>query len=367
LTDIERRIAESVSKTHPQLAPLVILEIVSVLARWGLIVFGPKASGKSTSQNALVRNMRGIEFFRCDAGFSPAYIKEQNAEHVFEEKSLVVIVDDLTTWFVTSAATTSFQFISQLQYAKSYFGRIRQHPTIERADVATLAAGTVWCCARAVEYGVWDSHVSDRFLRIYLMYYDFPRGEDDLPKFCSEPPFVDCKFTPVPWEEMEWKVSPEKMKRVIAMLRSQLTEPRSVEFGKRMLTAHAWFCGRKEVLDSDADWFLLYTPWIVPEKHFIVKVLQLIHGAWQSKALVYSDVYAELLFWCSKSMVTDDDLQKNTKYPLEMTKRRLMELIQYGFVKEDNGKYFVSDYLGAQLRNLHKTFLGNFYKEVQNA
>jgi hypothetical protein len=337
MSDVEKEICEKVERTHPQMFPAIDFALVLTLARLGLIQLGPKGLGKSTAQNALVDSVKGIEWIRADPGFTPAYVgnEESGLLDVLATRPVEVVIDDLTAFFTSSTTLTSFQFISQLSYAKSWFGRVRGQPVIPHTDFSALSAGTYWCCARAVELGIWDSHVVDRFIRLYPIYYKHPLDINDFVTAQKGNPKFDFDYVPVPYNSMGWAVSFDMEKRCIEMLRHQVTERRAVIYTRDILMAHAWLCGREYVTDDDAKWLLLYHPWIVIESLFIHKKVVDVSGVKQSAGLVYSDVPAEILFWIAFRKTTPEDLKRITRYKQAEVNEVVLSLQRMGLIQRD--------------------------------
>lgn len=365
MSDVEKEICEKVEHTHPQSFPLIDFLLVMLHARTpGVIQFGVKGIGKSASQNCIAESVKGVEFIRADPGFTPAYVGNPDTGmlEILTTRPVTLLIDDLTSFFSSTTTLVSFQFISQLQYAKSWFGRVKGQPVIEKTDLNVFAAGTYWCGAQAVSLGIWDSHVVDRFIRLYPIYYHHPLDINGYVYSNPVPARFKFDYVPVPFRKLGWSVSAEYERKCVEMLKTQFTERRAVMYMRDILESHAWVCGREYVTDDDAKWLLLYYPWIAIESVFTYK--KILPDRFQSSGLIYSDVPAEILFWVGFREMRREDLYMITRYRFEVIDTVLRKLREIGLVDEECGYWSLAGKLKESIETLYRSLGGEMYVEM---
>lgn len=214
---------------------------------------------------------------------------------------------------------------------------------LQHVDLGVLASGTYWCAAQAVTMGIWSSHVSDRFIRLYPVYYRHPV---DFNQFCvshENPPKFQYSYVPHNVNKMGWVVDIDLEKKCIELLMNQVTERRAVLYTKNILAAHAAMCGRDIVTDDDAKWLLLFSPFIRTEPLFSVRKIVRYGKLYQSEGIIYSDVIPEVLFWVGFRPGKISDYCKYSHFPKTVVQDVLNYLKRLGFVTEKDG---VWDYAG---------------------
>lgn len=354
LLPVEKEIVLSINKTHPQLGGLVLFEmVVSTLRKLGVIVIGATGTGKSTAGRAIAENVKGITFFRCDGGFTPAKIKKEGLEEFLDRA--ILYADDITTFLANSTSVESFLTISQLIEAQCYYGGNIAQPIIEHADISFIGCATPWVISELISMGVWNSHIKERFVRIYWQYYKFPTDERGLPVTKPFLPKFDYTYKDVN-RNLEWNVSAKKEKAVINMLEAQFSENRASNYARGLMYAHATLNNKNVVDDTDADFLLCYKPFIEIEKYWLYKPKIITHGVLQSGNLLYSDVFPEIISLCSFRPMTFEELRTKTNYGIGTLSSCLDFLEKEKFIKKVDDKYEITGKFAEEVSSFHEIF-----------
>lgn len=372
ISEAELKIADAVENTHPQLTPLVVFTHVVVLAReMGLLIIAPKGTGKSTIIYALHNALRGITKIRLDGGFTPGYLGAEEGEEdrlALESGPCILTMDDITTMIITSVSSSSLQMLSQLTSHHFYEGKARGHPTLRNVDIVFIGAGTPEAITEVVRNGLFQSHVSDRFLRYYTTYLDFPKDASTGFYLFRKgvPKIPEVEYRPVPWDEMEWRVPNNEFARAVRVLRSQMLEARALNKTRRLLAAHAWFCGRTEVTANDARWLQTYNPCISIEQDFMHRpVVEDEEGfPYSSGGLRFASIYPEVIFYCAMSPQTARELHRDTRYSEETLYRVLEQLTEAEWLEKQGNRWTITGQFRAELHRLYATYRGEIGKQV---
>jgi hypothetical protein len=355
LTDVEKEIVETVNRTHPQLGGLVLWDLVVAFARKGTMKVAVKGTGKSTSQKAVAKGIKGINVIEADGGLTPARIQQLEMEGVLE--NALIVIDDVTTLFTSAVGELTMEFIGQLLEQKAWYGMVRNQPIIVRANVSALMAGTPWCARVLIKTGLFDSHVSDRIIRLYWCYKNLPEfGEDKRRVTKSYYPKVEVEFRE---EELPYNVSAEWENRCVDMLSSQFTVNRAVNAVRKLLNAHAVLCNKKVVDDNDAMWLYCYKPFIKIEEMFTFRPAVYESGVLVSGPLVYCDIYPSILGLCSYSPRTPDEIKRVTRFDIVLVNDILHQLVDAGWLQYYDGKFYTVGKWNDELERFHKLFGGD--------
>jgi len=319
--DNELDIAKTVEKTHPQMAPLVILEQSVALAwKMGFLVAQPKGMGKSCSLEALEDSPLEFDNKMWADSLTPSGARKSVgesdkapsfAEELSHSKSHIFI-DDLSSLMGREAGGNTFRFLSQLIYKETWEDHSLMDVKVENAEMVVFVAGTPLTVNELVRRDVWQSHVKDRFLRAHWLYFERPNlfeqsfGGRDYPKI----PKVDMELGDVKWTvDKKWK------NRVRDLIQEQTSYTRANLFTEKALTGHAKLCNRKAVTNADAKWFLHYRPVIEPENIFTIRPRSG-EGSLSASSLRFMNLFPEVLAYISlgygrMKQLTDKENCKN--------------------------------------------------------
>jgi len=350
----EKRIVDAVNKTHPQLSPVVDFALSTTLGwKLGLILCATKSFGKSTVLNA-VSNIVPYQVVKIDDA-TPAGLKALGLDELLSNNKTLLITDDLATICASGTNYLEEQFLvttSQLIYAGGYRGGTSRRARINNAEIVALIASTPITLETVMRTRVWDANVSERFVRLYPMYYN------RVPKVTEEAPSLPMN-NHFP-EELKWKVSDEKFKKVYLMLRRQFTPNRADLIARKLLTGHARLCRRIVVKDEDAEWLSLYEPFIAVERNFL-KRDYVSSGGWiRTSPLLFNHVLNVVLFWISLCPQTLSSLVINTSYQTKLLKlvlKRFKEEKWVDEIKKGNKIYYtIGGKFREKLLNLYSAF-----------
>lgn len=352
LTDVEKDIIDRVNRSHPQLGGMVLWDLVFATSRRiGTMKIACMGSGKSTSQRALKVGLKGIDIIPADGGLTPARIAELKMEDRF--KRALVIIDDVTTLFVTQTGETTIELIGHLLEQGAWYGMSKQHPIIKDADIGCLMAGTPWALKVLVSTGLFRSHIKDRILRLYWFYHNFREYDDKGYRVTkSSPPNIEIEYKEM--KDIPYDVSAEWENRCIDMLENQFSPNRATNAVRRLLRAHATVCGKDAVDDDDARWLYMYKPMITIESKFLFQPLSLEYGITTTGPLVYADIYPTILTWLSYKPSSIVDICKKLNLSAYLADEAISHLRDAGYIEEIENKYYLTGSLSQELEKFHE-------------
>lgn len=324
----EKAIVDKINKTHKQLSPIAIFMLSASLGwKIGLFIITTRDYGKSILLKTIAR-MSPYSVVKI-ASATPAGFKYKHYDELLSNNKSLVITDDIATVCVGGHYIIEeyLVFLSQLIFDEAYDGGTTRQASIENAKVVVLAATTPGTFEGVMRSPSWQESCCERFYRIYPFYLNNPHETIE-----KEPNIPLHNHFP---ERLDWKVSKEKFKEVYKMLRQQLSPHRADLTGRKLLTGHARVRRDDEVTDKDADWFMLYRPFITIERHWVTRQYQVRKEYIATSPPLFNQVLPEILYWCSLYPQDLSSLYMNTQgYPKHLLQAVLSRFIKRKWIAE---------------------------------
>jgi len=329
----EQELLASIEKTHPQLTPLIEFEMCVILGRKaGLLHIAPKASGKTTSCRAVSK------YFRC----SELDKVSKNLNKISGKKVSLVFHDLANT--LTKDEEGSLEIISPLIYDESIEAG-KYH--IKNVDLAVIAAGPPNILRMLMREELWDNQMSDRFLRLYWMYWD---KSEVITTSLPEIPKLD--FTT---KIKGMDVDKELFESCVSLLEYQLTHERAYLVTNSLLRGHAMLCGRDVIRDVDCSYILTYTPFIRVENYFNLRQIEDKRLGWGGITPVTS--FIEVLYAVTKKKeITMGELKKSIKGVSSIHLRNVLKQLEPAGIRWDDKSVTIEGRLRAELEQVYTTF-----------
>lgn len=354
LNEYEREFVSACNRSHPLIGGLIWFNlIVAHIRKMGIINVMPTGMGKSTSTRAIQKNVRDINFIRVDGSYTPARVKRDEMEKELEKA--IIVIDDAETMCETTTAMETFIFLAQLMESGMFKGYSLALPTIQKADIGILANSTYNAIGRFIKEGIFHSHIKERFIRFYYMYYKQLTDKDGLPltkTYLPEFNFVYKELKP-----LANKVSTDLLKKCIEMFETQFTINRANNYVNYLLNSHANLCNKECIDDDDAMWLLLHKPFITLEQNFMVRPVINVDGIPIAYGSLFGNVYGEILSWISYRPCNVELLRNRTSIGRETLSKVLRQLKEANYIEENRGGiYNLSGTFKEDIEKYHNIF-----------
>jgi len=256
-TDIELKLVECFDEANlPELAPHFIYIASCMLGGVSNMLVAPPASGKTKIMKCL-KNVMNVK--ECDRVKDIAGLKnviQNNSDNY-------LVFDDLTNIVFTSQTDTPSMLFTALSSI------IQQHTFVDpetntefkNVNLALVGGCTHQALEKLARNPVWNSMVSSRILRYYILYYRRPEPEKYV---------ADDFFPELPKIDVNWNVKIEdsfNIRDACKIYSALLPYERTTQFVYKIMKGHAMLCGKDSITADDLNWLLLYEPCITAETY----------------------------------------------------------------------------------------------------
>jgi hypothetical protein len=354
LSENEKIIVSALKDDLPQLSPFVIFTLSNLLGGNQTLLIGCMSSGKSKCMKCIMNSKVNYSSIpntinninKEDKDISSNNLssnllkieKKANATNIvcldsidesaklneLSNRSSWVFIDDFTKLIFSSKIPPSetIPMLSAIAQTHTY---VSTNVNIQNADVRIVSGVTELAYSKLIQEPVWLSQGKDRFMRLYIMYYNRPNPK----RFLRDDE----------WKSFEINVSRATfndgldISKLRDILSCQISYDRTDQWIIRTLEGHASLCNRREVTQDDISWFLLYEPVLTLDKLSDIKLLRVLYYRFKNKNYTKK----QLANYCG---ISEDELEK-----------ALSELNEY--IKLDGKSEWE-----IKLEHLHKTYGG---------